>query len=291
MKKGLKIFNIISAVIIILLGTFYAIASPTLFTTSNAPLMIIGIPSIIFAACLLRSQLKSDEGEIQIVEGEKIFIEPGKWSPVLSFLIFAVHIFMLPNIIIATDAPMYINIPCYCTTALSFILIITSLIKQKLCGKAENLKKRTIVIVVLTLLIISLSAGKYVLFAKTQQNAENAVSAAEYTKNISPTDISHELPAYETIRNEITSSLGTDVYYAVEKGTEKKTDSSGKSYTELSYYAWTKENIEISKYMYKLYDDGTAKFSLATYVPGATAMDFMNSKYFTWEYSKNSAQE
>ena len=195
MNKFLKIFNIASAAILVLLGAFYALFSSTYFTTTNAPLMIIGISSVLFAAGLLRSQLKSDEGETQVVEGEKIYIEPGKWSPALSLIVFSVHIFMLPNIIIATEAPPYINILCYCTTALSAVLIITSLVRQKLLGKAKSLKKRVIVIIIIAIIAIAASVGKYALFANTQQNIDNAEIAMEYTKNLSPTELSEDLPA------------------------------------------------------------------------------------------------
>lgn len=74
MNKFLKIFNIASAAILVLLGAFYALFGSTYFTTTNAPLMIIGISSVLFAAGLLRSQLKSDEGETQVVEGEKYIL-------------------------------------------------------------------------------------------------------------------------------------------------------------------------------------------------------------------------
>lgn len=291
MKKALKIFNSASAVILILFGAFYTVASSALFTTANAPLMIIGIPSILFSAGLLRSQLKSDEGEIRDVEGEKIYLEPGKWSPALSLIVFAVHIFMLPNIIIATDGPFYINVFCYCTTALSAVLVVTTLVKQKILGKAESLKKRTIAIVVIAIIVIAASVGKYALFANTQQNIDNAESALEYTKNLSPTELSEDLPAAETIRNEITSAVGTTVYYALEKGTEQKTDASGKNYTDLIYYVWTPEDIQISEYKYRLYDDGTATFAFATSLQGVSAYDFSNFKYFTWEYGENATQE
>lgn len=291
MNKFLKIFNIASAAILVLLGAFYALFSSTYFTTTNAPLMIIGISSVLFAAGLLRSQLKSDEGETQVVEGEKIYIEPGKWSPALSLIVFSVHIFMLPNIIIATQAPTFVDIFCYCTSALSFILVITSLVRQKLLGKAESLKKRTIVIIVIAVIAIAASAGKYALFAKTQQNIDNAEIAMEYTKNLSPTELSEDLPAAETIRNEITSALGTTVYYALEKGTEQKTDASGKNYTELLFYVWTAENIKISEYKYRLYEDGTASFAFARDIDEANAGDFANSPHFTWEYGESSTQE
>lgn len=292
MNKGLKIFNIVSAVLLILFGAFYAIMSSVYFTTSNAPLMIIGVVSVLFSAGLMRSQLKSDGETTQIVDGEKISVEPGKWSPFLSLIVFSAHIFMLPNIIIATtDAPFYIYICCYCTTALSAILIVTTLIKQKKSGTAKSLKKRIIIITVITLLVIAASAGKFALFAGTQQNIDNAESAANYTKNLSPTELSEDLPAAETIRNEITSALGTTVYYALEQRTEQKTDSFGKNYTELIYYVWTAEDINISEYTYKLYEDGTAKFGFARQIEGANAGDFANSPYFTWEYSENSTQE
>lgn len=291
MNKGLKIFNIVSAVLLILFGAFYAIMSSVYFTTSNAPLMIIGVVSVLFSAGLMRSQLKSDGETTQIVDGEKITVEPGKWSPFLSLIVFSAHIFMLPNLIIATKAPFYIYICCYCTTALSAILIVTSLIKQKKAGTAKSLKKRTVIITVITLLVIAASAGKFLIFSNTQQNIDNAKSAASYTKNLSPTELSEDLPAAETIRNEITSALGTTVYYALEQRTEQKTDTSGKNYTELLYYVWTAEDINISEYTYRLYEDGTAKFGFARQVDGANAGDFANSPYFTWEYSENSTQE
>lgn len=291
MNKGLKIFNIVSAVLLILFGAFYALMSSVYFTTSNAPLMIIGVVSVLFSAGFMRSQLKSDGETTQIVNGEKISVEPGKWSPFLSLIVFSAHIFMLPNLIIATDAPFYIYICCYCTTALSAILMVTSLIKQKKAGTAKSLKKRIVIIVVITLLVIAASAAKFVLFAGTQQNIDNAKNALTYTQNLSPTELSEDLPAAETIRNEITSALGTTVYYALEKRTEQKTDTSGKNYTELLYYVWTPEDINISEYTYKLYEDGTAKFGFARQIKGANAGDFANSPYFTWEYSENSTHE
>lgn len=290
MKKALKIFNSASAVILILFGAFYTVASSAYFNTANAPLMIIGIPSIIFAAGLLRSQLKSDEGEIRDVEGEKIFLEPGKWSPAISLIIFSVHIFMLPNMIIATEAPTYINIFCYCTTALSAVLIVTTLVKQKILDKAENLKKRVIAIIIIAVIVVAASAGKYALFAQTQQNIDNAAAALEYTKNLSPTELSEDLPAAQTIRDEITSSLGTTVYYALEKGTTQQTDASGRPYTELIFYTWTAENIKISEYKYRLYDDGTASFAFARDIDEANAGDFANSPHFTWEYGESSTE-
>lgn len=290
MNNGLKIFNTVSAVLLILFGAFYAIMSSVYFTTSNAPLMIIGVVSVLFSAGLMRSQLKSDGETTQIVDGEKITVEPGKWSPFLSLIVFSAHIFMLPNLIIATKAPFYIYICCYCTTALSAILIVTSLIKQKKAGTAKSLKKRTVIITVITLLVIAASAGKFLIFSNTQQNIDNAKSAASYTKNLSPTELSEDLPAAETIRNEITSALGTTVYYALEQRTEQKTDTSGKNYTELLYYVWTAEDINVSEYTYKLYEDGTAKFGFARQIK-ANAGDFANSPYFTWEYIENNTQE
>lgn len=283
-KKALKIFNSASAVILILFGAFYTVASSAYFNTANAPLMIIGIPSIIFAAGLLRSQLKNENGEIRDVDGEKIFLEPSKWSPALALIVFGIHIFMLPNIIIATDAPFYINVFCYCTTALSAVLTVTALVRQKLLGKAEKLKKRVIAIIIIALIAIAASAGKYALFANTQQTIDAAENALEYTKNLSPTELSDELPAAETIRNEITTAVGETVYYCLEKGTEQKTDASGRTYTDLIYYVWTTTDISVSQYKYRLYDDGTATFAFATSIDGVSAYDFSNSKYFTWEY-------
>lgn len=283
MNKVLKIFNIASAVILVLFGAFYALMSSVYFTTSNAPLMIIGVVSVVFAAGLLRSQLKSDEGEIRDVEGEKIYIEPAKWSPALSLIVFSAHIFMLPNIFIATEAPFYINVFCCCTTVLSLILIVTSLVRQKLLGKAESFKKRVIVIVILAVLITALSGGKYALFANTQQHIDNAGVASEYLKGLSAEDLPKDLPAAETIRNEITASLDTTVYYALKKGTEQQTDSSGKTYIELLYYVWTAEDINVSEFKYWLYDDGTAKFRFASGVDGLTAADFASAPYFVWE--------